>query len=101
MSINKLVLFIINLIVGRGWSLVRLETSVAEIPLITIFTFHKNEYEISLEFYDYGKKFCKINVIITYLTDKDYGRYFVGDFKASLDDTNKVIIELESRVPML
>lgn len=101
MNINKLVLFIINLIVGRGWSLVRLDTSVAEIPLITIFTFHKNEYEITLELYDYGKKLCKINVIITYLIDKDYGRYFVGDFKASLEDTNKIINDLESRIPIL
>ena len=96
MTINKVAQAIINLIVARGWELVRLEASVAQIPMLTIIAFIKDNNEITVEVNEYAQGRHMLTILLGYMDDVYLERQHVGDVKGSIKDIDFMVSKVEA-----
>lgn len=96
MNINKVAQAIINLIVAKGWELVRLEASVAQIPMLTIIAFIKDNSEITIEVNEYAKGIHMLTILLGYMDEHFLERQHIGDVKGSSKDIPAMVSKVKS-----
>lgn len=98
MTINKVAQALINFIVAKGWELIRLEVSVAQIPMVTIVAFRNGCSELTIEVNEHTFGRVVLTMLLGYISETELTREFLGYIKGSTKNITKILDEVESFV---